>query len=170
MNTRLLRGIRNVSATALILIAWTTVVTTRAAEGDTVASQLREKGFEQSWIDSLTQKGTPRVYSGDELRFIGQPVGGLFAGQLYMGGDGRLWYWDLFNKRVMDPGGPGDKYYNAPMHPDDFRTVSSGFALEVDDRAVPLDGRGFDSVEFRGQYPIAKATFSEKDLPVKVRL
>ncbi len=131
---------------------------------------LLNKGFSQDWVDALTERGEPRWYAGDELNYVGLPVGGLYAGQLYLGGDGRLWYWDIFNQAVLNPGGPGDKFYNTPMLPKDYRGVSSGFVLEVNDQAVMLDGRGFKDVRFRGEYPIGRVRLSDDDLPVAVEL
>jgi len=131
---------------------------------------LSDKGFEPDWVAALAERGEPRWYSGEALAFIGQPVGGQYAGQLYLGGDGRLWYWDVFNQAVIEPGGPGDKFYNAPMRPDDYRGVSSGFVLDLGDRAVMLDARGFEDVRFRGEYPISRVQMADESLPVSVEL
>ena len=136
--------------------------------------QLRAKGFDDEWVRSLTSRGEPRVYSGDELQYIGQPVGGQYAGQVYLGGDGRLWYWDIFNQRVVDPGGSGDKFYNTPMRPDEYRSVSQGFMLTLtgdhDTKTVPLDGRAFADVRFRSEYPIARVALRDHNIPVQVDL
>ena len=131
---------------------------------------LRNKGFSDEWIQGLTADDAPRWYDGQELKNIGLPVGGLFAGQLYLGGDGRLWYWDIFNERVLDPGGPGDKFYLKPMRPDDYREVSSGFIVEVDGSARVLDGRGFAKCRFRGEYPIGLVQLADDQSPVDVQL
>ena len=55
--------------------------------------------------ERLTARGTPETFTGGDLRFIGMPVGGLCTGTLYLGGDGRLWLWNIFNKDVegIDP-------------------------------------------------------------------
>ena len=137
-------------------------------------SSLRDKGFSSKWIQQLTERGEPRSYSKNELQYIGLPIGGLFTGQVYLGGDGRLWYWDVFNKRVMNPGGPGDRYYNKPMNPDDYRGLNQGFVLEVRHKdqykTLLLDGRGFDDISFQSGYPIGKVTLSHSEIPIMVEL
>jgi non-lysosomal glucosylceramidase len=52
------------------------------------------------WIQSLYNRGAVTTYlkSKNELQYIGMPVGGINCGTLYLGGDGRLWLWDIFNK------------------------------------------------------------------------
>ena len=61
-----------------------------------------DKKLSPDWVKSLFARGTPEVLRGSELRFVGMPIGGIGAGQLYLGGDGRLWHWDIFNQ----PGKP----------------------------------------------------------------
>ena len=58
------------------------------------------KKLSPEWVASLTARGQRTTYRGTELEKIGMPVGGLCAGQLYLGGDGRLWHWDLFNEHA----------------------------------------------------------------------
>ncbi len=58
-----------------------------------------DKKLDPQWVKSLFDRGTREVYRGKDLEKIGMPVGGLCAGQLYLGGDGKLWHWDIFNKR-----------------------------------------------------------------------
>ena len=59
-----------------------------------------DKKLNPQWVQSLTARGTPEVSfkTRGELRYIGMPVGGLCCGTLYLGGDGKLWLWDIFNK------------------------------------------------------------------------
>jgi non-lysosomal glucosylceramidase len=57
-----------------------------------------DKKLSAAWLRSLTERGEPEVFSGweQELKYIGMPIGGIGCGQLYLGGDGRLWLWDVF--------------------------------------------------------------------------
>lgn len=57
-----------------------------------------EKHLPPAWENALFDKGKPEsVSSREALMHIGMPVGGLFCGTLYLGGDGKLWLWDIFN-------------------------------------------------------------------------
>ena len=149
-----------------------------------------DKQLSAEWIKSLTERGRPDVYSSsrDELKYIGMPVGGICAGQLYISGDGRLWLWDIFqsNYKREGPAEPGkwrlDQFsmgglYQKPRtssgENDRFR-VNSGFAVRCKGDALnetlTLDSSGFDDISFRGEYPVAKVTFKKEGLPVTVNL
>ena len=58
-----------------------------------------DKGLSPEWYKSLYERGKPEIYSGKELAYVGMPIGGLCAGTVYLGGDGKLWLWDIFNDR-----------------------------------------------------------------------
>src|SRR5438046_14720 len=62
-----------------------------------------DKKFDLEWIKSLYERGSSTTYlkSKNELRYIGMPVGGICCGTLYLGGDGRLWLWDIFNQNPL---------------------------------------------------------------------
>ena len=141
-----------------------------AVLADTAEQKLVKKGFSKEWVQSLTEKGTPRIYTGEELKNIGMPVGGIYAGQMYISGDGRLWNWDIFNERVMDPGRPGDKYYLNAMKPEELMTVASGFLIDYGKEATQLSNQGFNDISFRGEYPISKINFKDDKQPLAVTL
>ena len=118
----------------------------------------RDKKLSAAWIDSLTARGQPEVFRGPELRHIGMPVGGIACGQLYLGGDGQLWYWDIF-KSVTTSDYAGKIWagprYAQPATPDSV--IEQGFAIRVQDGTSsvtrPLNQDGFAEVSFRGEYP-----------------
>lgn len=123
-----------------------------------------DKKLSDAWVASLFARGTSTVYEGEDLRLIGMPVGGLCAGQLYLGGDGRLWHWDIFNQ----PFSTGAKHYAEPMTP--VSPVEQGFTLKVGDDVRPLDSTGFSAVRFRGEYPIGVVRYEDPAVPVAVTL
>jgi hypothetical protein len=71
-----------------------------------------------------------------DLKYIGMPVGGIGCGQVYLGGDGQLWYWDIFNIKRINPGGPGDKFYINPMVQD--KRFDQGFAIRIKNKITPF--------------------------------
>jgi len=119
---------------------------------------------------------TNSISSDKDLKFIGMPVGGIGAGQVYLGGDGQLWYWDIFNIRRINPGGPGDKFYLNPMVQD--HTFEQGFAIKVFNSdapgitpsVFPLRVGGFSEISFTGEYPIGKVKYSDPRTAVEVSL
>ena len=127
-----------------------------------------EKNFPPDWLADLTRRGSPQWYEGEELRWIGLPVGGICAGQVYLGGDGRLWHWDIFNLPVHT----GHQLYAKPPEPSS--PIEQGFALAVEGpeglQIRPLDRRGFRHIRFRGEYPIGIVEYRDPDCPVAVRL
>ena len=127
-----------------------------------------DKKLSAEWLKSLTDPGAPAVYRGADLTFIGMPVGGLCTGQLYLGGDGKLWHWDIFNKHM----GTGDAHYSKPPLPD--LPLDQGFALRVTagGKSVTraLDASGFADIAFRGEYPIGYVEYRDPAVPVTVSL
>jgi non-lysosomal glucosylceramidase len=144
-----------------------------------------DKKLNPGWVTSLTARGAPEVYRGKELEYIGMPVGGIACGQLYLGGDGKLWYWDIFKSvtstdyqnqawaghKYKLPISPKNKGMN-PAWPDEI--VEHGFCIRVNDgeKSVSrtLDAKGFTDVSFRGEYPIGRVTYKDPGVPVEVKL
>ncbi len=98
------------------------------------------------------------------------PVGGICAGMLYLGGDGKLWLWDIFN-RVYDAGGDGP-HYARPLTPSS--PLDQGFALQMtvagQTQTRPLDRNGFADITFSGEYPIGFVEYRDPSSPLSVSL
>ena len=108
----------------------------------------------------------------DKLRFIGMPVGGIGAGQVYLGGDGQLWYWDIFNYQRVNPGENGDKFYLNPLTQD--KIFDQGFAIRLNGARTStvkmLNSSGFSDISFDGQYPIGNVSYADDNFPVSAKL
>ena len=133
-----------------------------------------DKKLPADWVRSLYERGEPTVYRGTELQTIGMPVGGLCAGLLYLGGDGRLWLWDVMNKEdegVLANGRDGLLYAH-PAEP--VSPVRQGFSLQIkmhgESEIRPLDQTGWRDISFQGQYPVGVVNYSDPGMPVSVRL
>ncbi|MDQ3813550.1 MAG: non-lysosomal glucosylceramidase, partial [Armatimonadota bacterium] len=127
-----------------------------------------DKKLAPDWVKSLFERGARTVYRGDELRFIGMPVGGIGAGQLYLGGDGKLWHWDIFNQHI----GTGAEHYANPLAP--RSPLEQGFALHLTSggqtQTRDLDQNGFADIRFSGEYPIGVVEYRDAAAPVAVTL
>jgi non-lysosomal glucosylceramidase len=123
-----------------------------------------DKQLDPDWVRSLFARGSPRVYRGRELDFIGMPVGGITTGQLYLGGDGRLWHWDIFNRFIRTAA----EHYEHPLTPSS--PLVQGFALECGNRRYALDRATFPAVTFRGEYPIGIVEYHDPAVPIATTL
>jgi len=152
-----------------------------------------DKNLSPEWVGSLFERGTPRSYKGDALMNIGMPVGGITTGALvYLGGDGKLWNWDIFNRplngvmprmiqykdRSWHQRPKGIEVWQGGNYIDPVRNQPSpfaqGFALKVivdgKEQVRTLDRKGWKDVVFTGAYPFATVNYSDPDCPVKVTL
>jgi hypothetical protein len=140
-----------------------------------------DKKLDPRWVASLTARGRPTVVTDPAaLQHIGMPIGGLFTGNLYLGGDGKLWLWDIFNRVVegilprpvqykgqsLNMRGGANYVSPAPQK----SPIEQGFAVRIDDKVRSLDQSGFSNISFEGRYPIGRVTYRDKSCPVSVKL
>jgi non-lysosomal glucosylceramidase len=151
------------------------------------------KKLDPRWVRSLYQRGAATTYlkSRDELKYIGMPVGGIGCGTLYLGGDGRLWLWDIFNENQegVDPRQipwpdalhEGAKVrsrdganYIAPTVASSKFILDQGFSVEVlvNGKSVVKQLRAEDwkEISFEATYPVATVTYTDPSFPVAVEM
>jgi len=128
-----------------------------------------DKKLDAAWVAGLRARGGPRVYRGEELKPIGMPIGGIGAGQMYLGGDGRLLHWAVFNKHVNT--GYGSRCYRL-WEPE--ARVDQGFALRVTTAGKTvvrrLDASGVKDVRFVGEWPVGQVEYRDPALGVLVTM
>ncbi len=161
----------------------TALATVGMAAGPVLAQAERLARFvpaDKGTTPALFARGERAIYRGSDLKFIGMPIGGICAGQVYLGGDGRLWLWDIFNEIKfgtvsketvfqgdrIGPGG-GSNYVDPPLQVHPF---ASGFALKVGDDVRSLDHAGWKDVSFAGEYPMGFVEYRDPACPVAVSL
>lgn len=141
-----------------------------------------DKNLSPVWLKKLFEKGEPEWFSGEQIKTIGMPIGGICAGQVYLLGEGRLGYWDIFNQQFNSGYGaenwkrgrsPETKVINGKLVYD--RPVEHGWAIEVEYRESRirklLNQKDFPKLRFRGEYPIGKIIYEDEDnFPVLINV
>lgn len=136
-----------------------------------------DKKLSAVWLASLTARGKPTSWTDwSALQHIGMPVAGIGTGTVYLGGDGRLWGWDVFNvpHEGAVPGTvPGlaernGANYVKPPKMESPWNVSHGLVLHINGQPKRLDHTGFPQVEFTGQYPIGQIKLNDPASAVSV--
>jgi uncharacterized protein (DUF608 family) len=148
-----------------------------------------DKKLDPQWVRSLFQRGSVSKYykSKNELNFIGMPVGGINTGTVYLGGDGRLWLWDIFNSQQegIDPKSVdwgtelhvGKKVrsrdgsaYVQPAR--DIRPMEQGFAFKIQvgkqTYLKKMIADDWDEIIFEATYPMASIRYISKELPLEI--
>ena len=140
------------------------------------------KNFPDSFPEVLTARGEPIVYTranSKNFEYIGMPIGGIGAGHLYLGGDGQLWFWDIFGLNYKSRQLKGEEAYQFPYvrSMPDYKGAflpEQGFSISVKsgDEWVTkkLNRDGIKDIEFLGQYPIGEVSYRDSALPVEVQL
>lgn len=138
--------------------------------------------LEKGKSDGLFDSGARRWLTGKELDFIGMPIGGICAGTVYLGGDGKLWLWDIFNqikggtisKQVtyrgqrLDPGG-GANYVESPKPQSPFEhhvAIHSSVGGKSETRL--MESSGWKSIRFSGEYPKGLIEYADEACPLTV--
>lgn len=155
-----------------------------------------DKGLDANWIQSLYNRGNATTYlkSRNELKYIGMPVRGLHAGTVYLGGDGRLWLWGIYNESEepknegIDPktvlwndGNEVRKIrsrdgacYVEPAIANNKRVLEQGFAVRITFKGKTiikeLNENDWEEISFEATYPTATIRYIDQQVPVRIRL
>ncbi len=151
-----------------------------------------DKKLNPAWIKSLYERGKPSTYlkSKNELRYIGMPAGGLHTGTVYVGGDGRLWLWGIYNdteegidpKTVLWNNGTRNvsvrsrdgSAYVEPAIARNKMLLEQGFAirLKYKNKTIikELKEEDWSEIAFEATYPTATIRFVDKKLPVEIEM
>lgn len=149
-----------------------------------------DKKLDPKWVKSLYNRGfvTKYLKSKNELQYIGMPVGGVNTGTLYLGGDGRLWLWDIFNDN-REGIEPKEVEYDAQILGEKRKVksrdgsayikpakngnnVEQGFAFQITigDKTIikKMETADWDDIAFEATYPMAKIHYIDKQLPLEI--
>ena len=120
----------------------------------------------------------PRVFSGDQLKMLAFPLGGVAAGSIALGGRGQLRDWEIFN-RPNKGFSPSYGFPSLWVKAGNREPISRVLEARI---LPPFDGQDglgaknapglsrIADVEFTAQYPLAHLQFKDPDLPVKIEL
>ncbi len=151
-----------------------------------------DKNLDPAWIKSLYNRGSATTYlkSKNELKYIGMPAGGLHSGTVYLGGDGRLWLWEIYNddkegidsktvlwndgiKEIKVPNRNGANYVE-PAIADNKRVLEQGFAIKINYKGKTiikeLNENSFEEIKFVATYPVATVHYIDEDFPLNITL
>jgi uncharacterized protein (DUF608 family) len=167
-----------------------TVATTSFSSASSTTGEQQDNFSLPSYtLRGLLARGVRETVTGNDLSYIGMPVGGFFAGTVYLGGDGQLWNWDIFNQELegalsrpavvfMGDSVPvrNGANYVRPLH--QVSTFDQRFEIFVGEQIADKESSEwsgsvgeavkFGKTTFRGEYPIGKVQHREANAPIEV--
>lgn len=174
LSRRRFMGMAAGGAVGAVLASPARVAAALGLSEDQLAMIPGDKGISAAQLSALADRGSPTTYRGAALQHVGMPVGGVTSGQLYLGGDGTLWLWDVYNPGSSLVGGMdwGGSHYADPLQPVSPFRQGFGLRTTAGGRSVvrSLDAAGFADVRFTGQYPIGRVAYADPESPVEVTL
>src|SRR6202453_5524415 len=120
----------------------------------------------------------PRVFTGEQLKMLAFPLGGVGSGSLALGGRGQLRDWEIFNRPNKGSSPP----YAFPaiwIKAGDAKPIARVLEARILPPYEGQDGLGSNNspglsriatAEFTAQYPLAHLQFKDPSLPVKIEL
>ena len=152
----------------------------------------KDKKLDSAWVRSLFEKTPVTTYrkTKNELRYIGMPVGGICCGTVYVGGDGRLWLWDIFNQNqlgavtkvlpikleVFNVKEINNLFGSLYLEPatTDVTPLQQGMALVIKQGTAKIVKRlhqdDWDEITFEATYPAARIKYTDRKLKLEVTL
>lgn len=125
--------------------------------------EARERRYQQ-WLASVEAPSRRKPYTGEALKDLAMPLGGIGGGHVSICGDGAIRQWQIFG-RVNDKCVVPDSFFAVWAKPARSKPVA---------RVLQQSPRGglppVDNIEFIGEYPIAEIRYHDRELPVSVSL
>lgn len=128
--------------------------------------------------DELFGQGEQRVFTGENLKEIAFPLGGIGTGTIALGGRGNLRDWEIFNRPAK---GNIPPYTFIAIYAKKAGRQPVARLLESNLQPSFVAGPGMPperlcglprlrKATFKGEYPLARIDFEDKALPVNVSL
>ncbi|MDO8682013.1 MAG: GH116 family glycosyl-hydrolase [Armatimonadota bacterium] len=128
--------------------------------------------------DNLFGRGPQREFTGEKLKEIAFPLGGIGTGTISLGGRGNLRDWEMFNRPAKGKNPPytfiaiwAKKAGAEPVAKILESQLQPSFAIGAGMPPQMMCGLPrLKNAKFRGEYPLAWIDFDDPDLPVDVSL
>src|ERR1700677_947309 len=120
----------------------------------------------------------PRVFTGEQLKMLAFPLGGVGSGSLALGGRGQLRDWEIFN-RPNKGFSPPYAFPAVWIKARDAKPITRVLEARILPPYEGQDGLGSNNspgliriatAEFTAQYPLAHLRFKDPSLPVMIEL
>lgn len=118
----------------------------------------------KEWFDQLIEPGNTITYSGEHLEKLIFPLGGIGTGTIWLHGSGRLVNWQIFNN-IQKNSLVDDTFFAVRVQQEGKPAV---IRLLQQQPLGPF--QGIRDITFVGEYPIARVSFRDPDLPVEIEL